>query len=634
MFYDNRIAYIVCTCITMTFFSNCMKKENNLESNIKMLKSEMIEKQTIQPQEIIDCLSANYGITVTALIRLPLGADMNASVYKAETRNGPSYFLKLKQGHHDDISVTVLALLQALGIQQIIPPIKTIHGKLIQYTDDFTLIVYPFIRGQNGFCLNLTDDQWITLGRALKQVHELEVPSSIKNRIRKETYSSKWREAVRSLDAHLDETLTGDAITLKLQAFMKEHRPEIHRLVDQAEFLSQKIQVLSPELVLCHSDIHGGNVLIDENGAIYVVDWDEPIMAPKERDLMFIGGGVANIWNNPHEEEFFYKGYGKTEINMEILAYYRHERIVEDIALLGQALLLTTEGGENRLEMYKQLIDMFKLRGVVDIAFKTDNEFESIKMKDQKKNIKTAGQFSAHDKLGTPVIIEWQKTTLFAPEFAILMKAAWSIARNAYTEDEMQFLRSYPEVVNTEDESTGEFYKPFKSLFKNGLDRVDWNKVKEVMQEALKPHFIFDASTWGPEVTAMFAKDICYGITVKDTQTQKLLGFITFMIRPSYAPGDVKMMITGIDKAYLNRDLDRLLMSLIIKINPDIKRICTCVRVTNNTTLKNYNSWGFANTDNPILDHPHNFKHWIFLEYKTSTSNLLQKAADGLVEIK
>ena len=95
-------------------------------------------------------------------------------------------------------------------------------------------------------------------------------------------------------------------------------------------------------------------------------------MAPKERDLMFIGGGVANVWNNPREEELFYKGYGKTEINRAILAYYRHERIVEDIALYSQQLLLTTDGGKDREVMYKQFIDMFEPQGVVDIAFKTD----------------------------------------------------------------------------------------------------------------------------------------------------------------------------------------------------------------------------------------------------------------------
>lgn len=113
-------------------------------------------------------------------------------------------------------------------------------------------------------------------------------------------------------------------------------------------------------------------MLIDESGSIFIVDWDDPIMAPKERDLMFIGGGVANVWNNPHEEEFFYKGYGKTEINRAILAYYRHERIVEDIAEYGQALLLTSDGGKERSAMLEQFKDMFEPNRVVDIALKTD----------------------------------------------------------------------------------------------------------------------------------------------------------------------------------------------------------------------------------------------------------------------
>lgn len=330
-------------------------------------------KQTIQHQLLIDCLNTHYGIAATALTPLSLGADMNASVYRAITRDGPSYFIKLKQGHGYDISVALLAALQASGVEQIIPPIKTLHGELTRPIEDFTLIVYPFIEGENGFCSDLTDDHWITLGKVLRQVHEFQVPSSLKAHIRKETYSPKWREAVRSLDPHLDEHLSGDETTLKLQTFMKEHRAAIHRLVDRAELLSRKVQEQSSEFVLCHSDIHGGNVLISPNGALYIVDWDEPIMAPKERDLMFIGGGVANVWNHPHEEECFYQGYGKTQINHVILAYYRHERIVEDIALYGQALLLTTAGGESRLEMYSHFTDMFSPRGVVDIAFKTDS---------------------------------------------------------------------------------------------------------------------------------------------------------------------------------------------------------------------------------------------------------------------
>ena len=93
---------------------------------------------------------------------------MNASVYKAEIHDGPSYFVKLRSGHHYDISVAILAWLQASGIQQIIPPIKTIDGELTQHINDFTLTVYPFVEGQNGFCYNLTDDQWVDSGPSLE----------------------------------------------------------------------------------------------------------------------------------------------------------------------------------------------------------------------------------------------------------------------------------------------------------------------------------------------------------------------------------------------------------------------------------------------------------------------------------
>jgi spectinomycin phosphotransferase len=329
-------------------------------------------KQTPSDERIIDCLSTEYGIKVTGLIFLPIGADMNASVYKAEAHDQSYYFIKLKRGHHHDISATIIALLHQTGIQHIIPPIKNTRGQPIQHIDDFTLIVSPFFEGQDGFSRDLTDDQWVTLGKVMRQIHEIDVPPSIQRKIRREDYSPKWREAVRSFYADIELKPSTDEISSKFVAFMKDHAVMIHRLVDRAEQLGKQIQDQSPDFVLCHSDIHGGNVLIDGNNIIYMVDWDDPIMAPKERDLMFIGGGVANVWNKPHEEKYFYKGYGNTEINMAILTYYRHERIVEDIALIGQQLLMTSEDKQTRIESYKHFIAQFEPQGVVEIAFKTD----------------------------------------------------------------------------------------------------------------------------------------------------------------------------------------------------------------------------------------------------------------------
>jgi spectinomycin phosphotransferase len=136
-------------------------------------------KQPLSDQRIIDCLNTNYGIKVVRLTFLPIGADMNASVYKAEAHDQSSYFIKLKRGHHHDISATIIALLHDAEIQQIIPPIKTTLGQPIQHLDDFTLIVSPFIEGQDGFSRDLTDDQWLTLGKVMRQIHKIDVPPSI-----------------------------------------------------------------------------------------------------------------------------------------------------------------------------------------------------------------------------------------------------------------------------------------------------------------------------------------------------------------------------------------------------------------------------------------------------------------------
>ncbi len=331
----------------------------------------MKEKPVLSEQRIIDCLKYDYDIDVASLIFLPWGADMDASVYKALSNDKLAYFVKLKHGQHHELSVAVAKWLHEAGISQIIPPINTTQGQPTLFIDDFTLIVYPFIEGKDGFTRELTDDHWITLGQALRKVHEMNIPESISNQIRRETYSPKWREAVRELLLTIEGEPTGDEVAVKLWRFMKEKMTVIQRLVDRAEQLSLKIQEQTPSFVFCHSDIHGGNVLIDSNEKLYIVDWDEPIMAHKERDLMFIGGGVANVWNKPHEETLFYQGYGKVEINKELLAYYRHERIVEDIAVYGNELLLMNNEGPNNPIIYQHFKDMFEPQGVVDIAVKT-----------------------------------------------------------------------------------------------------------------------------------------------------------------------------------------------------------------------------------------------------------------------
>lgn len=331
----------------------------------------MVKKQFLSNEQVVELLTTAYGIEVTALTVLALGADSDALVYKACANNGASYFVKLKRGHDHGIGVTIQQLLHAAGIEQIICPINTVLGKPAYYLPDHTLVVYPFIEGHDGFSKNLTDDQWITLGKTLRAIHTFELPASIKDQIKKETYSAHWRDTVRSLLATIETQKTVvDGVALRVLTALKEHKHTIKALVDRAELLSHKVQLHPAEFVLCHGDIHAGNVLLADNGMLYVVDWDDAILACKERDLMFIGAGIGSVWNKAYEEELFYSGYGKPEINKEIRAYYRYERSIQDIAEYWQLLFLTTDGGKDREVMYSHFIALFEPHGVVDSALK------------------------------------------------------------------------------------------------------------------------------------------------------------------------------------------------------------------------------------------------------------------------
>ncbi|HET6821601.1 MAG TPA: hypothetical protein VFH34_03070, partial [Anaerolineales bacterium] len=132
------------------------------------------------------------------------------------------------------------------------------------------------------------------------------------------------------------------------------------------------VQSQSLEFILCHTDIHGGNILISDSEELYIVDWDNPLLAPKERDLLFIGGGIDNIWKSEREEAVFYEGYGETEIDLKALAYYRYERVIEDLVVTCEQLLLSDEGGADRERSLGWFTSNFEPGATIEIAQKTD----------------------------------------------------------------------------------------------------------------------------------------------------------------------------------------------------------------------------------------------------------------------
>lgn len=333
----------------------------------------MLEKPDIQDEIIAACVRDEYGLALANVVFLPLGADRDTAVYRGVTGDGTSYFLKLRGGSFDAMTVAVPRLLHDQGISQVIAPILTQAGGLWADLGQFKLTVSPFVEGRDGYAVRMSDRHWRELGRALKGIHTALLPPEITGQIQREDYTPRFRESVKRFQIMAEEIDFPDPVAAQLAELLRREQGVIGDLVRRAGELASVMQARSQPFVLCHADIHAGNVFIDSTGRFYIVDWDTLILAPKARDLMYAGGGQFRNHRAPDEEEtLFYQGYGPADPNPVGLAYYRYERIVQDIAAYCEQILLTDDGGADRENGLRQLQSQFLPGDVVAMARRSE----------------------------------------------------------------------------------------------------------------------------------------------------------------------------------------------------------------------------------------------------------------------
>src|SRR5205807_8262277 len=100
------------------------------------------------------------------------------------------------------------------------------------------------------------------------------------------------------------------------------HASTIHTVLTSLEKLAAVLQSQPLPYVICHGDLHARNLIRDRAGQVGVIDWDEVLLAPKERDFLFV--------RHPHADAFF-QGYGQVEIEWVALTYFLWERVVQDL---------------------------------------------------------------------------------------------------------------------------------------------------------------------------------------------------------------------------------------------------------------------------------------------------------------
>src|SRR6266516_7610225 len=163
----------------------------------------MLTKPDIKAELIISRLQEDYDLHIAELTFLPIGADSRTAVYRVLAEDGTAYFMKLRK-KFNDVIVRVPLFLKENGVQEIIVPLETESGQHWAEFGEYRIILYPFIEGKDGFERELTDQHRRTLGTAFRKIHTAQIPPELKKNIRKETFSSEWRDDMKSYQATVE----------------------------------------------------------------------------------------------------------------------------------------------------------------------------------------------------------------------------------------------------------------------------------------------------------------------------------------------------------------------------------------------------------------------------------------------
>jgi spectinomycin phosphotransferase len=283
----------------------------------------MREPPRILEERLRACLQDQYGLIPVTLEFLSLGHDYSAGVYSTVSEQGTAYLLKATSRPLYESRCLLPRYLYDQGITSVVAPIPTSSGALWTSVEEWTVIVYPFIDGDTSLT-GMTGEQWKETGAILQRIHQVALPPSGFSSLRKETFDpatyAQWIQTfeTRHLKPHTDEP--GSLRTLR--AAWIAHQSTIHTGIATLEKLATALKVRQLPCVICHADLHAANLLRDRHGHVFVIDWDEVMLAPRERDFIFIRSPQADA---------FWEGYGQREVDEMALTYYLWERVIQDV---------------------------------------------------------------------------------------------------------------------------------------------------------------------------------------------------------------------------------------------------------------------------------------------------------------
>jgi spectinomycin phosphotransferase len=285
----------------------------------------------------------DFGIPLIGVQPTGLGADPCATLWRGLTADGSSYAVKSSSTRQ--AGLLVADFLARQGVGGVPAPVRTVSSGLTTPHDGGVVSVVPWVAGSRAIDTGLDLQQWKAFGAVLGAVHATAPPAPLAGRaalLPLDRHDPAVQvERARAFPGRLRRARAAastDPVTAELAGLWAGSGDAVMAVADHAESSSRSASWDCGDVVIGHADPHHGNLLLDDRGGTWLVDWDDAVLAPREADLIFVVGGVySHAPITSTDERAFFEGYtpasgGVTRSDLDAgrMTYYRSVRALTD----------------------------------------------------------------------------------------------------------------------------------------------------------------------------------------------------------------------------------------------------------------------------------------------------------------
>ena len=284
-------------------------------------------------------IEKNYGLIINSIEQIQGG--WSALAYKIRSEKG-DFFLKAFDKHRHTAQVWINKIDEYLPIvmtlsknsrlrEKMSTPIFTVNGEYKVETDDSVFIVYPFVEGKTPGNSKLSEYEQECLVEIIAEVHSYTESDFPQLKDNKESFNV-------SICENLSQVVTQECLSdADLHNVFLQYRVCLQYGTTEMKRLSASLCNANLDFVLCHTDLHGWNLL--QADTLVLLDWEGLKLAPAEADLF----AFSEEFFFDYAWKSFFACYRKARpnylVNKDALMFYRLHRRLEDIHEFANGIL-------------------------------------------------------------------------------------------------------------------------------------------------------------------------------------------------------------------------------------------------------------------------------------------------------